>query len=509
MIAPPAVMPSYLSAASSDIPLLVFQNEDALWLVYDSEKSSLIIRTLDGTSEYKTLANFSLDENSPYDLFNGLQRINLLEIGNVKESLQLKTLQYITHMLIADSPFIIDSGIIPTLDHQIVFIKNIIRYIESNRDNSVFSGARFSLLHRYFYLSHLRYVDKKTINPLAVIQDNELIRSDLGLSALWWLRTCISQRETYFNRGNYSEFSQSWAIYEFTFDIRNGRYYIRDFLLLPENRFLLDLLEKWFLTNAYDIKNSSLLREIKRKSSLEVSSYGKKLSSKSRSIAENYDRVQYPSKKIFLGLLVTILPTILVMLKTAFVPFVQSVIDLLWEFQVFISLILIANGFLSIVYQQRSAFHEKLPFFQLPRFSAAILIGYLTLFSDNYIWNVAAKLPASLSVFLILAITMISFYYLMVGIKKVIGDISNRLLHLRVLDILVRGLITSFTLSLILNPILEPYYSTEIYQSTVKINWIIPLSINCANIFLFAVFALLIGILLQLLWEEKAITEPL
>jgi hypothetical protein len=132
-----------------------------------------------------------------------------------------------------------------------------------------------------------------------------------------------------------------------------------------------------------------------------------------------------------------------------------------------------------------------------PRLLCATLVGFTPLLFDSETW----KLPLRLSLIEIILTFLFSFIFIYIYLSyeclKVAGDEKNISIFRRVLPILLLGTIASFIFSFIFYGIYIFYVNSYFQWSSLKI------------ITFFASVALFIGVLIQTIWEEKTVTEPL
>lgn len=137
------------------------------------------------------------------------------------------------------------------------------------------------------------------------------------------------------------------------------------------------------------------------------------------------------------------------------------------------------------------------------RLICSILIGFIPLIFDSETWTLPLKLNWLVIIPSVLILTALVLIYFMYDCFIAIGgEIDTKNIIKRVFSTFLWGLIFSFIFSIIIYIILSRNFinfEKAIYKD------FIPLRI----IALFAVVALFIGILVQTIWEEKAVTEPL
>lgn len=135
-----------------------------------------------------------------------------------------------------------------------------------------------------------------------------------------------------------------------------------------------------------------------------------------------------------------------------------------------------------------------------PRLLCATLVGFTPLLFDSETWKLPPGLSAKEIIFTLLLSFISVYIYLSYECSKVAGDEKNISIFRRVLPILLWGTIASFIFSSIFYVIYFFYLNLNSY-----FQWHSSLNI----ITFFASVALFIGILIQIIWEEKTVTEPL
>lgn len=133
----------------------------------------------------------------------------------------------------------------------------------------------------------------------------------------------------------------------------------------------------------------------------------------------------------------------------------------------------------------------------LPRLFGSIIIGLLVLATAENLWRFPLKMyTENIGLYWSLfGITLLfSLGYLIVECRNTTGEIPRCVIFGRSFLIFVIGFIYGLLLSYFLE-FLGPYIVDE--------------EVSCQTTLLFASLALLIGIFIQIFWEEKTITEPL
>jgi len=149
----------------------------------------------------------------------------------------------------------------------------------------------------------------------------------------------------------------------------------------------------------------------------------------------------------------------------------------------------------------------------LPRMMGAIVVGYLAIVTAEETWKVGYHMYANWKAFLIVTGglgLLASFMYLFVEIGNI--NTKRRTFH-RTMAVWVIGLMETTGVGLILCHLVSRYFSPESLGLTdVRID---PVKLPICGemypqvLFLFAPLALFVGIFVQILWEDKPISEPL
>ena len=128
-----------------------------------------------------------------------------------------------------------------------------------------------------------------------------------------------------------------------------------------------------------------------------------------------------------------------------------------------------------------------------PRLLGAILVGFIPIITSKEIWEFAGDNQSNLLTYCAI-IFIVSIFYLEYELYKTTrGTIVKKWCQLRIIPVLVFGLSYSLFFS----------YIFTIVGFMEGVGW-------CWNrVTFYAMFAFLIGILIQLLWEEKTASEPL
>jgi hypothetical protein len=139
----------------------------------------------------------------------------------------------------------------------------------------------------------------------------------------------------------------------------------------------------------------------------------------------------------------------------------------------------------------------------LPRLMGAILIGFIPLIMAEEIWKAPSKLFISDPFIFCMLTTLFligSYIYLFIECRNTIGKVPIRDLIWRPFRVFFYGIVISLGLSSLIVHFLSPHVP-EFSKNDIFLSY--------PTILLFASAALLIGIFIQVFWEEKTITEPL
>ncbi|NMG83445.1 MAG: hypothetical protein GIS02_04480 [Methanosarcinales archaeon] len=128
-----------------------------------------------------------------------------------------------------------------------------------------------------------------------------------------------------------------------------------------------------------------------------------------------------------------------------------------------------------------------------PRLLGAILVGFIPIVTSKEIWEFAVVNQSNLLKYCAI-IFVVSVFYLEYELYKTIREtVVKKWCQLRIIPVLLFGLFYSLLFS----------YIFTLVGFMGNVGW-------CWNrVIFYAMFAFLIGILIQLLWEEKTASEPL
>ncbi|MBS3920633.1 MAG: hypothetical protein KG012_17300 [Deltaproteobacteria bacterium] len=149
--------------------------------------------------------------------------------------------------------------------------------------------------------------------------------------------------------------------------------------------------------------------------------------------------------------------------------------------------------------------------FWYPRLIVAILIGFLPLITQKDMWLMPLNLSEIFVVFLSVLLFALSYGYLVYECNKIINDITEA--RKRASCVCLQGFLISLLFSIFICLSIGPAILNDRTENIIESNCIITL-LELGNLFwkdiiFFAFSALFIGIFIQLLWEEKTVTEPL
>jgi hypothetical protein len=149
--------------------------------------------------------------------------------------------------------------------------------------------------------------------------------------------------------------------------------------------------------------------------------------------------------------------------------------------------------------------------FYYPRLFVAILIGFLPLITQKDMWLMPLNLSEVSIVFIGCVLLGLCYFYLSYECNKIINDIKEA--KKRALYPCLKGLFISLFFSVVICLSIGPAMLCDRVENITGINYFLTLlelgKYFWKDIMLFALLALFIGIFIQLLWEEKTVTEPL
>lgn len=148
------------------------------------------------------------------------------------------------------------------------------------------------------------------------------------------------------------------------------------------------------------------------------------------------------------------------------------------------------------------------------RLICAILIGFIPLVFESEVWRLALRLSWA-DIFLISGVSVaLIFYYLTYECHKITrGEKSALSLFKRIMPTLIIGMLSSLLFSTIFYEMFFYHFINSEngickafqYIAIGPFQW----TFRPKIIIFFATIAFLIGILIQVIWEEKTVTEPL
>ncbi len=167
-----------------------------------------------------------------------------------------------------------------------------------------------------------------------------------------------------------------------------------------------------------------------------------------------------------------------------------------------------ATGFLILMFIICSKNNILWMHLVVPRLIGAIIIGFLPLIMAEEIWSFASDITFNHAFVIITIVLVISLLYLFVEVRNQKINTNSKAFK-RACVVLIYGLNISLVLSILINDLVGQYFLKWPEEPHFK-----PLVgmfgiINPQVVIVFAATALLIGIFIQVFWEEKTITEPL
>ena len=263
-------------------------------------------------------------------------------------------------------------------------------------------------------------------------------------------------------------------------------------------------LERWWLS-VYDV--GSYTRAHVLRSAIEA------CPAKERPRIGKLESLYHPSRGAFLtALAVMALPFVMGM---AFYDGYAEVFDV-WVAAMMV--VIYAAGAWFLVW--RFLVQRNITFFNLaiPRLLASIVVGYVPLLVVDDSWHLALKMdPPKLLVFCPMML-LLTFLYLVIETRHRLGDM--RLAMARALDLLLMGLVQALaiglvTCNLVAGVMFERFdwdlatpslgqMPTTVGETVATLG----LTTYPVVLLVFTCGSLFIGIFLQLLWEEKQLTEP-
>lgn len=146
----------------------------------------------------------------------------------------------------------------------------------------------------------------------------------------------------------------------------------------------------------------------------------------------------------------------------------------------------------------------------LPRLLGAIGVGFIPLIITAEVWEFASKIHWEHAALIFILAALGSAIYLYIEISNLNPRPEPKLIRSRSWSILFIGMIESLLISLVLFDLTSAYFAKYRFNADAPkvlcgIFGLLPVK----EMLLFASLALLIGIFIQILWEEKPITQPL
>jgi hypothetical protein len=145
-----------------------------------------------------------------------------------------------------------------------------------------------------------------------------------------------------------------------------------------------------------------------------------------------------------------------------------------------------------------------------PRLLAGVIVGYLALSLERDVWLFAATCSKELLIVIVAGMLVMSFSYLLFKVRQALGEEQKQDAFKRSLRLFRRGLVMSIVIGLVQMDWFAYGFLHEVADKIQPpILWgylgVLPLKILC----LFACAALLVGIIVQIIWEDKPITDTL
>jgi len=496
---------------------MYFQKSDSQNYIYTPHRGDAVkLKYLPDTTYYLV---FQVDNDIPPGNVGGisfLDKITFLWKSQyhrlVNRSLLIK--------FIEDAPDILsDSKFIPNQSHQSELANDILNFLE----NEQFVEGNIEL---YYELTKLCF-------DMAV-KSNSPVLADAYMRYLSFL---VEDAE------NYSEFFRRKGIQREA-EIDNIAYEessddVRAFLIQnsEESRNILRyLVEKWFLRR-YDIPNAFRLQKLlNQHERAEKASKKKQGSNRPASPSPSdggdnqgqADNQQPPRTHMgrWVGVSLGIFFVILVALALPGIPFYKWVglkvfAPLIkhwstipanpWSYPINVILAgiyLLAFFFFFCVdlWWRREAYHFRR--LLVPRLLGGIVVGYLPLLVTSDLWKFAFKAEWYVIFLIMIGAVIACWIYLFVEVSNIVLD--KRLAFNRASLLLVLGLVESLVIGLVASDL----FAEKLLQNSVLVTSKLEIPTILGTVYVDAVslyfpMALFIGIFIQILWEDKPITEPL
>ncbi len=147
----------------------------------------------------------------------------------------------------------------------------------------------------------------------------------------------------------------------------------------------------------------------------------------------------------------------------------------------------------------------------IPRLFGSIIVGYLPLIVGDELWKFAILADRYTITAIVFLSLFISFLYILHEISNIVG--YGKDVFRRSVNIFSNGVLYSFSIGIILLDILNAHFVSnmndpQIFRSSHLHSGILGV-IDPKVLLVFFPLALLIGIFVQIIWDDKPITEPL
>ncbi|MBI3795798.1 MAG: hypothetical protein HY268_02375 [Deltaproteobacteria bacterium] len=154
----------------------------------------------------------------------------------------------------------------------------------------------------------------------------------------------------------------------------------------------------------------------------------------------------------------------------------------------------------------------------LPRLAAGVLVGYLPLMTTSDLWKWLLRMPTIAAGLLALMMLVVSLGYLYVEARSAVidgelPDIMRKELWIRVSRVFLVGLSETLLIGFVLSEFFgqtvvlslrDDLENIPVIAVTGWVGYIFP-----KVVLFYAPFALFFGILVQLIWDEKTVAQPL
>ncbi len=145
-----------------------------------------------------------------------------------------------------------------------------------------------------------------------------------------------------------------------------------------------------------------------------------------------------------------------------------------------------------------------------PRLLASLIIGYMPLLFTKDVWNLAMSVRWPLVLLLIMCLGIFSYLYLYFEVARLLGEGHARAIRRRSCRLFWQAGLASLLIGFFFMDLFAAHFSLRVVspgELFIARGYfgVIPVKIY----FLYAAMAIFFGIVLQTLWEDKPITEPL